>query len=123
MGHYTVKIQDVYNSILDETDKRLVVVKGIYEKCYIGTLFFEIDAFECLKGDAYEYVILEEPTGKDICITAYELLKKHGMLMRDTLKTMLHWQSIHGVTEDIYIEGYKCETDEELLETLKAKED
>lgn len=119
MANYTIKIQDVYNSILDETKPQLVVVKGAYDKCFVGPLFFEIDAFECLKGDAHKYVVIEEPTGADIVIAAYELLKEFDMLNKDTLKTMAHWQYMNGVTNNLYSECYKDITDEELLKLLQ----
>ena len=112
-----VRIQDVYNSTLNETEKKLVVVVGLYQRVHIGTLFFKQDPYECLMPKIHESVKVESTNAKEICLVAYELLKEFGMLKKGTLKTMAHWQHVNGVTDEM-LDGYNYDTDEEFYKSL-----
>ena len=67
----SVRIANVYDNILEETTKKLVVVKD--RKTYIGALFFKKDKEEEVKKvhDRTEV----DGTALDIVLAAYDLLK------------------------------------------------
>lgn len=99
--NYIIRIQDVFNGILSETKKELVVVKGLYKKVHIGPLFFEIDPYECLIPNIHKETKLDNPSAEEIILAAYNLLKEENMLKKGTLSTMAHWQYVNGVTNEM----------------------
>lgn len=113
----SIRIADVYCEILEESKKKLVIVKN--HKTYVGALFFEKDPWEKVKK-VYDRVDIDG-TAVDILVEAYELLKAHGMLTKDTLQTMAHWQYVNGLTDEMITDGYGCKDDEELLNIFKEK--
>lgn len=113
----SIRIADVYCEILEESKKELVIVKN--HKTYVGALFFEKDPWEKVKK-VYDRVDIDG-SAVDIMVEAYGMLKAHGMLKRDTLQTMVHWQSVNGLTDEMIVEGYECKDDEELLSILREK--
>ena len=113
---FSIRIANVYNTILEETKKELVIVKD--RKTYIGKLFFKKDESEMVKK-VFERIDFEG-SAQDAMVVAYNLLKKYDMLAKDdkTLKTMLHWQYTNGLTDDIISVGYRYNTDTELLVSI-----
>lgn len=107
----TVKIAKVYNTLLEEESTQLIVEKD--GKVYEGALFFELDPYD----EITEILEQREVTGAEwgIIYEAYKLMEKHGLTKKSTLKTMLHWQWINGLTEKCFDGAYKFENDAELL--------
>jgi len=108
-----VMIAKVYNTILGEMKKRLVVfTEG---KVFEGPLFWPMEPDDMIM----EIVSVNHVEGTvwDVMLEAYVALKVNGMLAKDnsTLKTMLHWQHIHGFSDEMFIDAYGTKTDEEYL--------
>ena len=108
-----VMIAKVYNTILGEMKKRLVVfTEG---KVFEGSLFWPMEPDDMIM----EIVSVNHVEGTvwDVMLEAYAALKVNGMLAKDnsTLKTMLHWQHIHGFSDEMFIDAYGAKTDEEYL--------
>lgn len=109
-----VKIANVYNEILEETNEELVVEKD--GKVFLGALFFQVEEWEKVQDTIDEVVV--DGNALDIVMAAYELKEKHGMLAKDgkSLMTMLHWQYTNGVTDEMFIDSYRCKNDQEFIE-------
>lgn len=110
----TIKIANVYSTILEETTKELVIEAN--NKTYIGALFFEpID--EVVKESIQETSF--EGSALELMITAYKMLKDNDMLASDdrTFHTMVHWQYMNHLTNDLISElkTYKYRTDSEVF--------
>jgi hypothetical protein len=110
---FSIRIANVYSDILEETRKEIVIVKD--RKTYIGALFFKKDADETVKK-VFERVDFEG-TAAEAMVIAYNMMKEHGLTKKDdkTLKTMLHWQHVNGLTNECILAGYHYKTDTELL--------
>lgn len=115
----TLKIQNVYDDILEETKPALVLEKG--KKVYIGALFFEKESWEMRRNVIEKAEVSGSMT--EILLTAYEMMKRHGMTKKDdkTLQTMAHWQYVNGVSDEMMIENYSYKNDTEYIEFLKAQ--
>lgn len=113
---FTIKIANVYDTILEETKKELVVIKD--RKTYIGALFFRKEETEVVKK-VFDRVDIDG-SAFDAMIAAYHLMKKHDRIAKDdkTLKTMMHWQYVNGLTDEMLLDGYKFKNDTELLENI-----
>lgn len=113
----SVRIANVYDSLLEETKKDLVVVKD--RKTYIGALFFRKEEWETVKK-VFEKVEVEG-SALDIILAAYKLRQKHGLVAKDdkSLLTMLHWQHVNGLTDEILTEQYSYDSDTAYLASLK----
>ena len=121
----TIKIQDVYSNILNETNKELVVT--INRKTSIGPLFFQKDPDDILKHIYSKVTLPDDTTADDIIINAYHLIKENNMVAggHKTLITMAHWFNVNKLKQwgnyhsELYPYGY--ETDEEMIEALQLK--
>ena len=113
---FSIRIANVYNTILEETKKEIVIVKD--RKTYIGALFFKKDETEVVKKvfDRVDF----EGSAQEAMVKAYHMMKEHGLTKKDdkTLKTMLHWQYVNGLTDEMCNIGYKFKTDTELLASI-----
>ena len=108
-----VMIAKVYNTILGEMKKRLVVfTEG---KVYEGALFWPMEPEDMIM----EIISVNHVEGVvwDVMLEAYAALKVNGMLVKDdsTLRTMLHWQHVNGFSDEMFIDAYGAKTDEEYL--------
>ena len=110
---FSIRIANVYDAILEETTKEIVIVKD--RKTYIGALFFKKDETQLVKK-VIERIDFEG-NAQGAMVTAYNLMKKHGMAKRDTLKTMMHWQFINGMTDEMST-AYGFKSDEEFLASI-----
>lgn len=110
---FSIRIANVYDTILDETTKEIVIVKD--RKTYIGALFFKKDETEIVKKiiERIEF----EGNAQDAMIIAYNLMKKHGMTKHKTLLTMLHWQHVNGLTDEMS-NAYGFDSDEAFLASI-----
>ena len=110
----TVIIANIFDQILEETEKDLIVIKD--GKIFRGALFFELDKEYEEIAEILDKVEVEG-SALDIIMEAYKLKKKHNLLKGDnmTLKTMLHWQFINGLTDEMFTYGYGYKNDNELL--------
>ena len=107
---FSIRIANVYNTLLAENRKELVIVKD--HKTYVGTLFFKKDETDVVKK-VFERVEFEG-SAQDAMIKAYNMMKEHDLLAKDdkTLITMLHWQWINGLTNEISnVYGFKTDTE------------
>lgn len=115
-----VMIAKVYNNIIGEMDKRLIVFRD--GKVYEGALFFPLDADDMIM----EIVSINHVEGTvwDVMNEAYAVLKVNGMLAKDekTLLTMLHWQYINGFSKEMFLDIYKVDTDEEYIRFRRTGE-
>lgn len=112
---FSIRIANVYDDILEETRKELVVVKD--RKTYIGALFFRKNEWEKVTK-VFDRIDIEG-SALDAMLAAYELKKKHGLLAKDdkTLLCMMHWQYVNGLTDDLITRcGFKNDT--EFLATI-----
>lgn len=111
----TIKIANVYDGILDEVRKELVIVRG--RQSYVGKLFFKKEDWESVKKVHKKVVI--DGSAQDIMLEAYELLREEGMLAKDdkSLLCMMHWQFVNGLTNEM-ICAYKFKNDTEFLNSL-----
>ena len=114
-----VRIQNVYDEITEETKQELVIVKD--RKTYIGALFLRKDPDDKLKKIIDEVVV--DGSTMDVLLSAYNLKKKHDMIAKDdkTFKTMVHWQYVHGFSDDFYIEGYSYKDDTAYLAAINER--
>ena len=116
----TVSIANVYDDILKEYSKDLVVICD--GKTHMGCLFFEKEEWDRIG----EYIDTVDVDGSsiDVCLEAYKLLEKHNMLARDgkTLLTMFHWQWVNGLGEDPELCSgmYEYKNDTELLNNIES---
>ena len=110
---FSIRIANVYDTVLEETTKDIVIVKD--RKTHIGALFFKKDETQVVKK-VFERVEFEG-TAAEAMVTAYNMMKSHGLTKGDdkTLKTMLHWQHMNGLTDECILAGYHHKTDTELL--------
>ena len=110
-----IKIANVYDGLLEETRKELVIVKG--NRVYIGKLFFKKEDFEIVRRTKNS--VRFEGNAEEIMLKAYEMCKEEGMIAKDdkSLLTMMHWQYMNGLTDEM-IDSYKYKSD---TEYLKAK--
>ena len=114
-----VMIAKVYNTILGEMRKTLVVFKE--GKVYESALFWPMEIEEMIM----EVVSVKhvEGTVLDVMLEAYSELKINDMLAKDdrTLQVMLHWQYIHGFSEELFTDVYGTENDTEYLEKIRKE--
>ena len=108
-----VMIAKVYNTILGEIKKRLVVfTEG---KVFEGVLFWPMEPDDMIM----EVISVNHVEGTvwDVMMEAYSTLKVNGMLSKDdsTLKTMLHWQHVNGFSDEMFIDAYGTKNDTEYL--------
>ena len=115
---YTVKIQLVKDTILEETKKKLVVTRG--RKSFIGALFFEKESWDVM-GRVIEKKEIEGGA-LDVVLACYEMKKRHGMIAKDnkSFLTMAHWQHVNGLTDEI-LNFYDCKDDSEALAKIGAE--
>lgn len=110
-----VGIAKVYDTILEETKERLVIVKD--NETFIGALFFKQAEWDIIN----EYVEQVEVDGSvlDIILKAIELKKKYNLkVYPTTIKTMIHWQHVNGFSNELFIDAYSYENDIEYLKSL-----
>lgn len=94
-----IRIQNVRSKLLEETKKKLVVVKN--HKTYVGCLFFRKNEDDRL-GKVFDEVIIEDDE------TAIEemmkLLAKHNMIASDgkTEVTIRHWGWINDLFNEMH---------------------
>lgn len=112
---FSIRIANVYNTILEETQKEIVIVKD--RKTYIGALFFKKDETQVVRK-VFEREDIEG-SALDAMLTAYRMMKAHGLTKKDdkTLMTMMHWQYVNGLTNEL-LGGYGFRTDSEFLASL-----
>lgn len=112
---FSIRIANVYDTILEETKKTIVIVKD--RKTYIGALFFRKDETEQVKK-VFEKVEFEG-SARDAMIKAYYMMKNHNLLAKDdkTLTCMLHWQYINGLTDE-FCNAIGFKNDTEFLASL-----
>lgn len=112
----TVKIANVYDTICKDTTKDLVVEKD--GQTFIGALFFKQEEWDKIEDTVESTEV--DGTAFDIMMAAYELKKKHGLLAKDdkTLTTMMHWQFINGLTDEM-LDGYGYENDTAYLASIQ----
>lgn len=106
----SIRIANVYDTLLEETKKEIVIVKD--RKTYVGALFFRKDETEVVKK-VFEKIEFEG-NAQEAMIKAYQMMKEHGLIAKDdkTLKTMLHWQYMNGLTDEIVCTyGFKNDTE------------
>lgn len=110
-----VKIANVYDALLEETKKELVITKG--NQVYIGKLFFKKEEWEKVRRSKTSVHV--EGTAEEIIMKAYELLRDEDMLASDdkSLKVMLHWQFVNGFSDEM-IDTHKYKNDTEYLASL-----
>lgn len=113
-----VMIAKVYNTILGDFEKRLIVFKDS-GKVFEGTLFFPLEPDDVIM----EIVSVNHVEGTvwDIMLEAYSALKVNGMLAKDgmTLMTMLHWQHVNGFSDEMFLDAYDLNDEEYLILKLK----
>lgn len=116
MMNAKVRIQNVYDEILEETNQELVVVKD--RKTFIGALFFKKEKWNKPRKIVEEVIV--EGSALDVMLAAYNLMKKYNMTKKDdkTFKTMVHWQYINGFSDECITDGYKFKNDTEYLASL-----
>lgn len=114
----TIKIQNVYDEILEETTPELVITSG--KKTFIGALFFPREKWEKPRKVLEQIEAEGEPL--KILLDAYDLLKRHNMTKADdkTFQTMVHWQYVNGFSDEMATENYKYKNDTEYLNHLRA---
>ena len=112
---FSIRIANVYDTILEESKKDIVIVKD--RKTYIGALFFKKDETQVVQK-VFERVDFEGNT-LDAMIKAYHMMKNHGLTAKDdkTLLTMLHWQYVNGLTEEM-CNAYDFKTDTDFLASI-----
>lgn len=114
-----VMIAKVYDTILGELKKKLIVFKD--GRVFEGALFWPMDALDMIM----EVVSVNHVEGTvwDVICEAYGALKVNGMLAKDdqTLKTMLHWQHVNGFSEEIFIDAYGTKNDTEYIEKRRKE--
>ena len=108
-----VMIAKVYNTILGELKKELVVfTEG---KVFEGPLFWPMEDDDMI----IEVVSVNHVEGTvwNVMMEAYALLKVNGMLAKDdsTLLTMLHWQHVNGFSNEMFIDAYGVKSDTEYI--------
>lgn len=115
----SVRIANVYDEILEETTKELVVVAN--RKSFVGALFFRKEKWEKVKKVIDKVDV--EGSALDIVLAAYNLKKKYGMLAKDdkTLQSMAHWQFVNGLTDE-WIDMHLYKNDTEFLASLNMVE-
>lgn len=116
-----VMIAKVYNTILGEMKKHLVIfTEG---KVYEGALFWPMDPDDMIM----EIVSVNHVGGSvwDVMMEAYASLSVNEMLAKDgkTLLTMLHWQHVNGFSDEIFVDAYGVKTDEEYIKLRRSKND
>lgn len=116
-----VMIAKVYNTILGEMKKRLVIfTEG---KVYEGALFWPMSPDDMIM----EIVSVNHVEGSvwDVMMEAYATLNVNGMLAKDgkTLLTMLHWQHVNGFSDEIFVDAYGAKTDDEYIKLRRSKND
>lgn len=109
---FSIRIANVYDTILEETEKEIVIVKD--RKTYIGALFFKKDETQVVKK-VFERIDFDG-SAQDAMIKAYHMMKSHGLTKKDdkTLLTMLYWQYVNGLTDEI-CETWNFKNDTEFL--------
>lgn len=114
-----VMIAKVYNTILGDLEKRLLVFKD--GKIYEGALFFPLDESDMIM----EVVSVNHVEGTvwNVMLEAYSALKVNGMLAKDgmTLITMLHWQYVNEFSDEMFLDAYDLNDEEYLKKRGKAK--
>lgn len=114
-----VMIAKVYNTIVGDIKKRLVVFKD--GRVFEGALFWPMDVDDMIM----EIISVNHVEGTvwDVMIEAYASLKANGMLAKDdqTLKSMLHWQHVNGFSDEMFIDAYGTKSDTEYFEKRRAK--
>lgn len=113
---FSIRIANVYDTILEETKKEIVIVKD--RKTYIGALFFQKDEHQIVRK-VFERIDFEGGA-QDAMVKAYHMMKAHGLTAKDdkTLKTMMHWQHVNGLTDEMLLDGYKFQNDTEFLVSI-----
>lgn len=113
-----IKIQNVFDEILEETTPELVITSG--KKTFIGALFFPREKWEKPRKVLEQIEAEGEPL--KILLSAYALLKRHNMTKADdrTFKTMVHWQYINGFSDEMATDNYKFQNDTDYINYLKA---
>lgn len=113
---FSIRIANVYDTILEETKKDIVIVKD--RKTYIGALFFQKDESQIVRK-VFERIDFEGGA-RDAMVKAYHMMKAHGLTAKDdkTLITMLHWQYANGLTDEMLMDGYKFRNDTDLLASI-----
>ena len=114
-----IKIQNIYDEILEETEPKLVLEKG--KKVYVGALFFECEKWQKRRKVLEQIEVNGSMT--EILLTACDMLKRHNMTKADdkTFQTMAHWQYMNGVSDDMMIENYGFKSDTDYIEFLTAQ--
>ena len=121
----TIKIQDVYSNILNETKKKLVVT--INRKTSIGPLFFQKDPDETLKRIYSKVTLPDDTTADEIIINAYKLLQENNMIAagHETLIDMAHWFNLNRPKQWMNYHSrlypYGSKTEEEMVKELQLK--
>ena len=99
----TIKIANLYNTILKETKLDVIVEKK--DKLYIGKLFFEsLGDYEV--EEVYEEIELADDSSNiDIANALYPLYEKYNMLAKDgtTFQVTSHWSWVNGLAERLEV--------------------
>lgn len=114
----SVMIAEVYDNILGELEKRLIIFHD--GKVYKGCLFFPLDGNDMImKVISVNYV---DGSVWDVMMEAYTSLKVNEMLAKDgkTLMTMLHWQYVNGFSDEMFTDVYGYSNDNEYIQKRKA---
>ena len=103
----TITIANLYNTILEEERKELIIKKG--DDTFKGALMWKNEDLgdDVMRGKIEEQELevneLNKETVENIIETAIEMMNKADMKVYDsTGKTMKHWQYLHSFSEVIF---------------------
>lgn len=109
-----IMIADVYNNLLEETERRIVWFRDD-GKVFEGALFFPLEADDMITNVVESAHINADVY--DVILAGYRMLEKYDMKAKDdkTLTCMLHWQHVNGFSDEMFFDIYKAKTDTEYL--------